>query len=192
VPLLPVPGPTQIATLARQIQKERKREATEPLVVLSYEDKRPWLTGSSSNVRVSLRATNVGQRPASQVAIHVPSLIWLPGGVTPQPNHGGAWSLALEDSAGKMRRSPQQLAPSESRFAWVAQIEKYSLRFIGGPTAETFEEAGTLKVRALLSWVDLAELAAPYTDEYEIEIQWLKLPPVAGTGFNVKLGLVPL
>jgi hypothetical protein len=190
MPLIPVPGPTQIATFAQRIRKERKRKATEPQVVLSYEQKPPWLSGSQSNVRVSLRATNVGKRAASKVAIHVPWLIWLPGGTNAELKDSGAWSLALQDSAERMHRTPQELAPCESRFAWVAQIDKYSLRFIGGPTSvETFEEAGTLRVRAVLSWVDPAESAASHVDEYEIEIDWLKRPPVPGSGFTVKLGI---
>lgn len=175
VPLIPVPGPT------------------EPELVLSYEDQRAWLTGSRSDIRVSVGVTNVGKRPALGAEIHVPSFSWCPRGGNPESNASGAWSLALADKTEKMHWTPQKFAPGQRRFAWVAQIDKYSLRFMGGPTSasvETFEDEGILKVHAVVSWTDPAEPAAPHRDDYEIEIQWLKGPPEPGSTFKVKLSPV--
>lgn len=193
MPLVPVPGPTQLGEFAHKLWTERGRKQTAPQLVMSYANQEGWLAGDSLNVRASVRVTNMGKRLASQVAIRVPTLVWSPNGANPERDGTGGWSLGLRNQAGGLDWTPQELAPDESRFGAVAQIQQDALGFLGGAHAvTTFKENGILKVRAVLSWADLAEPAAAYKDEYEFEIRWLKGAPVPEKSFKIRLGLVPV
>jgi hypothetical protein len=190
MPLLPVPGPADIADFANRLRKERGRGESGPQLVLTYAEQEGWLSGSSLNVRASVRVTNVGEHFAPRVAIHVPSVVWLPLGTNPI-TYQTSWSLGLRNHEDHLDWTPQELVPDQSRFAAVAQIQKDDLVFIGGAKAlKTFTGEGVLKVEAVLSWADQEKPARAYADRYEIEIERFKGPPEPGSGFTVKLGLV--
>jgi hypothetical protein len=193
MPLIPVPGPLQIANFAAKIRQERKRKATAPQLTLDFAREDEWLTGNALNIRASVRVTNCGQRAASLVAIMVPSLVWSPGGTNPQRDDTGGWRLGLKGQFNHLDWMPQELTPAENRFAAVAQIRRDELIFIGGAnTTKTFEETGILAVRAVLSWADGTAPVEAYTDEYEIEICWRRRSAQRPSTFRITVGLVPV